>query len=196
MQNAVRTAAASEERADPAAAVSLAVEQLAKTNARVRRLYVFSDFQRTNWADVKFETVPANTKILFVNTDPGQRENVGITALRLHPSVPRVGETVMVAGEVFNSSGAFRTVPVTLSLSNGPRYSQTVSLGPYSSATVSFPLLFDTPQQVECTASIPPDNLAADNTRRAVIDWQRMAVVVMITDENPEIARGAGFFLS
>src|SRR5439155_26833368 len=43
----VRTAAVTEERADPAAALNLAVEQLAKTNLRTRRLLVFSDFQRT-----------------------------------------------------------------------------------------------------------------------------------------------------
>src|SRR5207253_2255492 len=70
VQNAVREAQPSEERGDPAAAVNLAVEQLGKSNARVRRLYLLSDFQRTNWADVKFDTIPADTKVLFVNTDP------------------------------------------------------------------------------------------------------------------------------
>src|SRR5206468_11660521 len=94
LQNAVREAQATEERTDPAAAVSLAVEQLAKTNSAVHRLYIFSDFQRTNWADVKFDAIPADTKVLFVSTDAAERENRGLTGLRLRPTAPRVGETV------------------------------------------------------------------------------------------------------
>jgi hypothetical protein len=196
VQNAVRTAPASEERADPVAAVNLAVEQLAKTNTSARRLVICSDFQRTNWADVRFESVPVNTKILFVNTEASRRENLGLTAIRVRPSTPRVGETVTLACELFNAGDAPKTVPVTLSLTNGRRYTETVSLGPYSSATASFPLAFGAPQQIECTAAIPTDNLAVDNTRRAVIDWQRMAAVVMVTDENPSAPPGASFFLA
>lgn len=196
VQNAVREARLTEERADPAAAVNLAVEQLAKSNAAARRLYLFSDFQRANWADVKFDAVPADTKILFVNTDAGSRQNAGITAMRLRPSSPRVGETVSLACEVFNSGTATRTLPVTLTLSNGGRFTQTATLGPYSSATVNFPLLFDTPQQIECTAAIPGDNLPLDDTRRAVIDLRQTAVVALITDEDWNKPPAASFFLS
>ena len=196
VQNAVRTAQATEERADPVAAVNLAVEQLAKSNTKAPRLYIFSDFQRTNWADVKFDAVPAEARILFVNTEAGSRGNLGLTAIRLRPSTPRVGETVSVACEVFNSSGALKSVPLSLALENGSRYTETVALGPYSSATVNFPLSFDTPQRVECTASIPADNLTVDDERRVVIDLQQMPRVVLITDENPSAPPGACYFLS
>lgn len=195
IRNALRTAQPTEERADPAAAVNLAVEQLAKTNTRAKRLYIFSDFQRTNWAEAKFETVPADTRLLFVNTEGAERENLGITSIRMRPSTPRVGETVSLACEVFNSGPATRTVPVTLNLSTGARYSQTVTPGPYSSATVSFPLQFDSPQRVECTASLPPDNLPLDDTRRAVIDLRQMPRVLLITDENAAAPPGASYFL-
>lgn len=196
LQRAVRAAQSTEERGDPAAAVNLAVEQLAKTNTRIRRLYVFSDFQRTNWADVKLATLGAETKILFVNTAAEARVNAGLTALRLRPSTPRAGETVTLSCEVFNSSPALRNVPVTLSLSNGLQRRETAALGPYSSANVNFPLRFDTPQRLEATVSLPPDALPADDTRRAVIDLQRLPEVLLLTDENAAQAPAAGFFLA
>lgn len=196
VRNALRTAQVTEERADLAAAINVAVEQLAKTNARARRLYLFSDFQRTNWAEAKFETVPADTRLLFVNTEGSERENLGITSIRFRPATPRIGETVSLACEVFNSAPAARTAPITLSLSTGARFSQTVSLGPYSSATVSFPLQFDTPQRVECTASLPADNLALDDTRRAVIDLRQMPRVLLLTDENAAAPPSASYFLA
>lgn len=196
LQNAVRAVTPTEERGDPASAINLAVEQLARTNAREKRLYLLSDFQRTNWADVKFDSVGADTKVVFVNTDAGTRDNTGIVSLKLKPSTPRVGETVMVACEVMNASAGARSVPVTLSVSSGGRYSQTVSLGPYSSATAMFPLRFDTPQRIECSASIPTDNFALDDLRRAVIDLRQMAVVVLITDEDAKKAPSTSFFVA
>lgn len=196
VQALVRTAALTQEQANPAAAISLAVEQLAKTNTKAKRLYIFSDFQRTNWADAKFDSVPAGTKILFVNTNTNNQTNLGLTTMRIRPAVPRIGETVSVSCEVFNSSNGTQTVPLTLSLSNGKRYNQTITLGPHSSATANFPLTFNAPQRIECTASIPRDNLAVDDTRRAVIDLRQIARVVLLTDENTAKASGAAFFLT
>jgi Aerotolerance regulator N-terminal/von Willebrand factor type A domain len=196
LQQAVRAARVTEERGDPAAAVNMAVEQLAKTNTRVHRLYVFSDFQRTNWAEVKFTTLGAAAKILFVNTASEARVNAGLTALRLRPATPRAGETVTLSCEVFNSSPALRSIPVTLQLSNGLRRRDTAVVGPYSSANVSFPLRFDTPQRLEATVSLPADALATDDSRRAVIDLQRLPVVLLLTDENAAQAPAASFFLT
>jgi hypothetical protein len=69
-------------------------------------------------------------------------------------------------------------------------------VAPYSSATASFPLTFATPRRIEATATIPADALASDNSRRAVIDLQRMPVVLLLTDEDPAAAPGASFFLT
>ena len=196
IQSAIKAATVTEERADAAGAVATAVEQLAKTNADGRRLYIVSDFQRTNWSNVKFDDVPANTKIIFVSVDGGDRENLGITSLRTRPALPRVGETVTVQAEVFNSSRGPHTVPVNLALSDGQHYAKSVSVGPYSSANVSFPVAFDHPERVEVTATLPADNLAADNVRRAVIDLQQMATVVLITNEDVNAPTSATYYLA
>lgn len=196
VQSLIRSAHVTEEQANPTAALSLAVEQLSKTKSKAKRLYIFSDFQRTNWADVKFDEVPANAKVLFVSTNQNGQTNLGINNMRVRPAVPRIGETLTVSCAVFNSGNGTQNVPLTLRLSDGQRYSQNVVVGPFSSATAHFSLKFDRPQRLECTASIPHDNLTLDDTRRAVIDLRRIARVVLLTDENAAKATGAAFFLS
>jgi hypothetical protein len=196
LQNAIRAVQPTEERGNPTAAINVAAEQLAKTNAQAKRLYLFSDFQRTNWADAKFDSIGQDTKIVFSGTDAGARDNIGLSSMRVKPSAPRVGQPIIVACEVFNSTGVGRTVPVTLTLSTGARASQTVALGPYSSATASFPVQFDTAQRVECTATIPGDNFALDDTRRAVIDLRQIASIVLITDEDAQRPPAASFFVA
>src|SRR5439155_26898517 len=136
-----------------------------------------------------------DTKILFAGSDAAPRENAALTAIRLRPAVPRAGDPVTAACEVLNAGGMARTVPVTLTLSNGTRSVETVQLAPYSSATANFRLLFDTPQRLEAVATLPADNLALDDTRRAVIDLQQTAVVVLITDENATTPPAAAYFL-
>lgn len=196
LKSAVQAAEPTAEKADTNAAVSAAVEQLAKANTKEKRLYIFSDFQRTNWSEVKFDAVPADTKVIFVSVDSRDRDNVGIASLRVRPSTPRAGEAVTVQAEVFNSSRQAKRVPVELALSTGGRFTETAELAPFSSANVSFMTRFDQPVRVELTASLKGDNLEVDNSRRVVIDLQQMATVVLITDESPVAPTSACYYLS
>lgn len=191
---AARNAQPTEERADGAGAIGLAVEQLAKMNTKVRRIFIVSDFQRTNWSDVRFEIVPPSTGIVFSSVDSDRRENLGITSLQSKPSTPRVGEPTTIQAEVFNSSATARTVLVTLRLSDGRSFTESATAGPQSSANVSFPLTFDRAERVELTASIPGDNLAGDNVRHAVADLQQMATVLLITEEDINATTTASFY--
>ncbi len=196
LQNALRAVQPTEERADPASAVNLAVEQLTRTNTRTQRLYLFSDFQRNNWADARFDAVPAGARVVFVNTEAGVRENLGIASVRIRPSTPRAGEPVTAECEVFNSGPGLRNTTVTLVVGEGTRLQQPVAVGPYSSATVAFTLRYDTPLRLQCTASLPGDMLTADDARRAIIDLRKMASVVLVTDDNTTKVPSAGFFLA
>lgn len=196
LERGLQSAQVTEERADPTAAIRMAVEQLAKAKSKTKRLYLFSDFQRGNWANVKFEAVPAETQILFVSANAGRPQNVGITGMRLYPTAPHVGEPLSVECEVFNGSDAVRRIPVTLSLTTGGRATQNLDVAPYSSGTASFSFQFDTPEQVECTATIPGDNMALDDTRRLLIDLRRMATVILITDENADRPPNGAYFIA
>jgi len=196
LDSALQAAQVTEERADGASAVGLAVDQLTKMDTGVRKLIIISDFQRTNWADVRFESVPPNTSIAFVSVDSGRRENLGITSLRSRPATPRIGESTTVQAEVFNSSEVPRRVPVDLKLSDGRHFPDSVTIAPYSTGNVSFPLQFDKAERVEMTASIGEDNLASDNVRRATVDLRQMANVVLLTDEDLDAPTTAAFYLS
>lgn len=192
----VKGATTTEERGDASAALSSAIDQLSKLNTNVRRLYIVSDFQRTNWSEVHFEGVPADAQITFVSVDSGNSSNLGITALRASPSAPRVGETMTIQAEVFNSGSVPRTLPADLRLSDGRTFKETVDVSPFSSSNVSFSLAFDKPQRIEVTANVPADNLPTDDVRRAVIDLQQTATVVLITDEDVDSPQTASFYLS
>lgn len=196
LDSALQSAQPTEERADGASAIGLAVEQLSKMNTGVRRLVVVSDFQRTNWADVRFETVPPNTAVAFISVDAERRTNLAVTSIRSRPPTPRTGEIATIQAEIFNSSDAPRRVPVDLRLSDGRRFSETATVGPFSSGNVSFPITFERAERVELTASIGEDNLAADNVRRTTVDLRQMANVVLLTDEDLDAPTSAAFYLS
>lgn len=196
LDSALNAAQPTEERADGSGAVSLAVDQLAKMNTGVRKLFIVSDFQRTNWADVRFESVPPNTSIAFLSVDSGRKDNLAITSLRSRPATPRIGESTTVQAEVFNSGESSRRVPVDLKLSDGRHFSGSITVGPYSSGNVSFPLTFDEAERVELTATIGEDNLGPDNTRRTTVDLRQMANIVLLTDEDLDAPTSAAFYLS
>lgn len=196
LETELERAEVTDQRADGAAAVELAVDQLAKMNTSVKRLVIVSDFQRTNWADVRFESVPPNTKLGFVSVDSGARENIGLTALRSKPAMPRIGEPTSIQAEVFNSSDAVKRVPVQLKLSDGRKFSDVVTAGAFSSGNVSFPVTFEKAERVELTADIPDDNLLADNQRRATVDLRGTANIVLLTDEDVDSPTTASYYLS
>ncbi len=198
LRSGVESLAASPQRADPTSAINLAVDQLSRApdNIKSRGIYMLSDFQRSNWGDVRFDAVPSDVKLAFLPSADDSRVNAGITAIHLYPSSPRIGEPITVGCEVFNSSNSLRTLPVNLSLNSGYKTSQNVTVAPYSSANVSFDLQFDTPQTVECTATIPGDSLQIDDTRRAVIDLQQSATILLISDESVSDPASAVYYLS
>lgn len=196
LDGALQAAQPTEERADGASAIGLAVEQLSKMNTGVRRLIVISDFQRTNWADIRFETVPPSTSVAFISVDAERRSNLAVTSLRSRPSTPRIGEVATLQAEVFNSGETPRRVPVELRLSDGRRFTETANVGPFSSGNVSFPVTFDRAERVELTATLGEDNLAADNVRRTTVDLRQMANVVLLTDEDLEAPTSAAFYLA
>jgi hypothetical protein len=88
LRSAVRSASATEERCDVNAAAALAAEQLAKMNTGSKEIVFVSDFQRSNWADVKLEALSSGVQVVFVGTDDGERSNTAVTGIRLRPSAP------------------------------------------------------------------------------------------------------------
>jgi hypothetical protein len=191
----IRELRPTQETCDVSGAVALAAEQIRKAGGR-SELYLISDFQRANWADVKLDDVPRDTQVVFVGTDDDARDNVAVTGIRLRPPSARAGEPVTALVEIWNGSAAPRTMPVTFRQASDAPRTTSVTVPPYSSGTALFPLSFPAPGRYVCTATLGGDALEADNTRWYVADLQHSLTVCVLTDENAAASPNGSYFVS
>lgn len=185
-----------QEKCNVPAAMALAAEQLGKAGTGRRELYLISDFQRTNWADVKLDAVPRDVQVVFVSTEESDRENMAVTGIRLRPPAPRAGDEVSALVEVWNGSSIPRPLSTTFQIANGTPRTQTVNVPPFSSGTTFFPASFPTPGRYVCAASVANDGLSGDNTRWYVADLQHSLTVYLVTDENAAASPNGSYFVA
>jgi hypothetical protein len=195
LRQAVKTVAATQERCDVPAAVALAVEQLGKGGGS-RELTLISDFQRSNWADVKLEGLPPGARVVFIGTEEGDRDNFAVTGIKLRPSVPRAGDDITALVSVWNGSRGPRPVPVTFQSPGRPPQTQVVNIPPSATGTAAFAVSFPEPGRYSCTASLKADSLPDDDTRWLVADLQHAMTVYLLTDENAVASPAGAYFLS
>jgi hypothetical protein len=202
LRQAVKSAQATAERGDLSAAVAQAAELLAKSETPDRTLVLASDFQRTNWAEVSFDTLPPDVKLVTISSDTGERDNAAVIGLKLRPATPVAGEEAQLVAEVWNGSARFRSVPVTLTAAMEgaaaalPPQTTALSLPPYTSGTVTFPITLPEAQRYRFVARIPADSLPADDARFLVADLRHSQTVVLLTDEALTGAPTGAYFLS
>ncbi len=203
LRQAVKSAQPGVERGEMASAVAQAAELLAKTDAPDKTLILASDFQRTNWADVTFETLPAEVKLITIAADNGERENAAVTGLKLRPAAPTAGEEAEAVAEVWNGSRVTRPFTVTLTAAaeetSGAApapLTASITLPPYTSGTVAFPVTFPEARRYRLTARLPADALPADDARYLVADLRHSQSVVLVTDEALNGSPTGAYFLS
>jgi len=201
LRQAVKSAEATPERGDLPAAVALAAGQLAKADAPRKELILASDFQRTNWADVKFDALPPDVKLVFLDPAAGERENTAVTGLKLRPATPRAGEEAGVIAEVWNGTPAPRSLTVTLTAQSETNrelepQKQAVTIPPYASSTAAFPLTFPDAGRYRLTVQLPPDSLPADDARYLVADLQHGLSVLLLTDASLRNPKTAAYYLA
>ena len=201
LRQAVKSAQAGAERGDMPAAVAQAIEMLTKSDAPDRTLVLASDFQRTNWADVTFDSLPSGVKLVTVSSDNGERENAAVTGLKLRPAVPVAGEEAQVVAEVWNGSPRFRSLPLTLTSAQEGAAAPTpqtavLRLPPYTSGTVSFSVTFAEARRYRVVVRVPADALPADDARYLVADLHHSQTVVLLTDEALNGSPTGAYFLS
>ncbi len=178
------------EKGDAAAALALAERMLAGDGA----IYVFSDFQRTNWASVDLQQYKGVTFFLRPVVKTGL-DNVGIRSIEKSPGEPIEGETIELSCEVFNATAAGRQETVRLDL-EGVSQTVQVELQPFSSAVASFS--FSLPQ-VGCfpgKVSLQPDNLNDDNSRHFKVRVRRALDVLVISDTDRSDVTSGAFFVA
>ena len=178
------------ELGDPAAALALAGRMLGDSGA----VYVFSDFQRTNWGATKLGERKGIACFLRPVTKLAA-DNVAITSVRLSPAEPTVGEPIEVTCTAFNCTAAPRHETLRLDVP-GVAQAEAVSLGPYSSASVNFSCSLPTPGCFPGKVALLPDNLNEDNERFFRIRVRQTLRVLVISDASPTDYGSAAFFIS
>lgn len=203
LQRAVKEARPTAERSDLSSAVALGAEMLAAVRQPHKELIVASDFQRTTSADARFDTLPSDVRLVLLDAGADSRENTAVVGLKLRPASPRTGDEAAVTVEVWNGTPAMRTVPVTLSMTEGlPAGGAPVAEGrtlmvtapPYATAAVTFPVVFPRVGRYQITARIPTDALPADDVRYLVADLRHGQTVLLLTDA-PLRSPSAAYFL-
>ncbi|NOZ22461.1 MAG: VWA domain-containing protein [Planctomycetes bacterium] len=183
-------------RADIAAAFRMAAAQLARDDSPQKEVYVFSDFQRSNWSDVDLAWIEKDYRVYFVDVGIPDAANRAITSVAVRPNAPVAAEPMVVECQVANFTAERQDVPVRLRFDTGEEMERSVRVPPFSSAPVSFPCRMGGPGTYPGEVSIPEDGLAPDDRRFFVIAVQEKVRVLIVTDSDPKDRRSASYFLS
>jgi hypothetical protein len=180
-------------RADLNLANTLATRLLPKSITRPE-IYYLSDFQRKNWANASFTTLPPAAKLFFVDVGPARRDNRAI--LDAHPSQGLIlaGETVLIEVAIGNYSAEPFQGRVSASLDQRFTFDQEVAIAPWSEGKATVPVSVGGPGLHLCEIQLPPDALDYDNHFSLALAAQEKEEVLIVTD-NPDTEKSGAFYL-
>ena len=174
---------------DPAAALALAAKLLGGAGT----LYIFSDFQKANWEGI--HELPGGLLCRLRPLATEAEDNVAITAARLVPAAPVMGEPVEASCTVFNCTPRPRTEIVRLELGEFTQETR-VALDPFASADAVFSLNFTHAGPVAGKFSLAPDDLPEDNTRYLAANVSKTLGVLLVSDADEADWHNAAFYVS
>ena len=177
------------EAADPAAALALAKRMLGDAGT----IYIFSDFQQSNWEGIGELPGGVLCRLRSVTTAPV--ENSAIIAMRAAPAAPVAGEPVEILATVLNSSPRPRQETVRLEIADTTQEAR-VSVPPFSSADAAFNVTFPRIGVFTGQAGIAPDDLRDDNTRYLALRVHKAMQLLVVSDADANDSRSAAFFVS
>lgn len=170
-----------------------AANQLAARLAKERKgeldIYYFSDFQRRDWADVNFTMLPDHSRLFFVSaTDDPQRPNQALVALTLGQGAVIAGGELEAQVRVANHSSRPWTGKIEAGFNPSTLRDTTITLPPWSEGKAS--ILVPIPQSglLQLTASLPEDDLPADNHRHLAVQVSSQEEVILLTGTEPNSA--------
>ncbi|MCP4106346.1 MAG: VWA domain-containing protein [Desulfobacteraceae bacterium] len=174
----------------PSSAIALAEQMLNGPGV----IYIFSDFQRTNWNNIVFDSKTDLSVILRPVTEE-PIDNIAVTGIQINPPSPVAGEPVEIGCTIFNCTGKDRQEPVSL-IFLGERFSKIVNLKPFSPTHAVFSVIARDPGEFEGKIRLgQKDGLNDDNERFFKIKIIRESFVLIISDENPDDLSGSAFFV-
>jgi len=184
-------------RADFAAANQLA-SQLLKDIKGAPDIYYFSDFQRRDWADLNFNSLPKESRLFFISaTNDPQRSNQALISLVLGEGAVIAGGEVEVKARAANYSAQPWKGKIEAGFGPENLREKQVALAPWSEG--DFTLVVPVPEGglLKLTASLGRDNLPADDQRHLVVQVrEREEVIVLTGDEKNSDAPAPSLFLT
>ncbi|MGA9451066.1 MAG: BatA domain-containing protein [Verrucomicrobiia bacterium] len=177
------------ENGDPAAALALAKKLLGGEGT----IYVFSDFQKSNWEEVR--ELPGGVVCRLRPVTTVAVDNVAITEARLIPAAPVMGEPVEVSCTVFNCTPRPREETVRLELAEFTRETH-VALAPFGTANAVFNVTFSRAGSFAGKVSLAPDDLPEDNTRYLAANVSPTLEILLVSDADETDWRSAAFYVS
>jgi len=174
---------------EPAAALALAAKMLGGPGT----IYVFSDFQKSNWERAR--ELPAGVVCRLRPVARAGVENVAITAARLSPAEPVIGEPLEVAGTIFNCSGRPREESVRLELDD-LTHERRVTVPAFGTAEAVFNVALPRAGSFVGKLSLEADDLVEDNTRWLVARVSQTLKILLVNDADESDQQSAAFYIS
>lgn len=176
------------EAGDAAAALALAKKMLGGAGT----VYVFSDFQKTDWQQV--DRLPDGVVCRLRQVVDGAIDNLAITDARLVPAEPVAGEPAQVVCTVFNCTPRPREENVRLEFADFAQGTR-VAVPPFGSADAVFNITFSHTGSFAGKASIEPDDLLEDNTRYMSARVNKALQILLVSDSDENDQRSAAFYV-
>ncbi len=175
---------------DPVAAMALAQRMLDGRGA----VYVFSDFQRTNWSAVRLGEDWKGIACYLRPAAASGHPNRGITEVHAAPLEPVSGEPTVIGATVFNATAEPRQETVRLELF-GSVQEKTLDLKPFASAEASFAVVPSEPGYAVGEVRLGGDGFGEDDRRVFALRVRRALRILVISDRDSTDLSGSAFFV-
>ncbi len=186
LRDALRKATARPEPGDIAGAFTLALRQLSAAEGD-RELVVLSDFQRSAWRGVNFDT-PAGIHLTRVAVGGDDAANTALAGLAIEPARPVAGQEARLVCRVRNFSGDHRRATVFAEAGEA-RLSQTVEIAPWGETLAAMAVRFPREGVIPIKVSLAEDRFPGDDTRYALAEVRGALQVAIAGAEEDATAR-------
>lgn len=183
------------ERADTAMAIALATTLLRDHDVAVE-IYFLSDFQRMNWADADFETLPKGSRLFFVDC-AGRKERPNTALLAVETPSPRVaiGDPIELKIQAANWTPDNVALPVEAIIDGRTSVAGTMTLDPWSTGATTLEFVAPSKEGFHTVEVRSPDDaLPADNRRYLRFEVRQREEVLVVSDQQAD--KGGSVFVT
>ena len=181
LYEALQNAESFSETAAGPSALSLAIEQLQKSQG-TREIYLISDFQENSWKGAK-TSLPDSIKLTKIKVATQIPNNIAITELSSVPNSPIIGQESAIYAKLSNFSDQNQQLNTYLNIA-GSRQSKTIDIPANSQIEVLFTANFTKSGQIPITVSIDEDTYPIDDSRHLILDV-RSGLQITSIESNP-----------